>query len=178
MGQASLVVAVVGTIAALVGALGGAAVGSLLSGRYQRLILLDTHRREDRQARVAACSQFLVRYRTFRVFLQKEAPRVVPAAGSGPGRLIPFIEGGQTHEEAIHEAAGHLQFLEGGPSPIVEAATQVHQALRQLALARGRLPDGPLPDDVVEVSREAEREFVRVATRELRWEGRTAGSSS
>jgi hypothetical protein len=158
---------VAGTVLGITGALAGVALGAWFSSRNERWRVREAYRREDHQARVRACINFLTEFRRVRVFLLTSQIDVVLQPGASPDSEVAFVRGAPAITDAMQSVVAELRLLEGGETPIYQAAAAVQAAARQMFLARSRQPEGPLPVSVVEAAREAERAFVRVAHQEL-----------
>lgn len=162
-----VVTAAIGAIGIL-GALGGVALGAWLTGRNERRMLLESHRREDHQLRVDACVAFLVAYRRLIRYVLREDPEVVMSPDRQLGDEVFFVKGSREYVDAAHEALARLDLLEGGiETPIIKAAYRVRVGFRRVSVARAACPKGALPDDVVDEAVEAELAFARVASAEL-----------
>jgi hypothetical protein len=148
-------------------ALGGVGLGAWLTGRLQRDLLKQTHRREDRRAREDAYVAVLVAFRTFRVFLTAEAPIVRLGAVSPSGKRVPLIEGGTAYLDAVQEALARLQVLEGDDTPVVRAAVQLERSFLDLAIARANHPPGDMSDPELLAVRAAESAYARTAHQQL-----------
>jgi hypothetical protein len=150
-----------------VAALGGVGLGSWLSGRFQRDLLRQAHRREDRRTREDAYVAVLVAFRKFRVFVTTEATSVRLGAPS-PGGPVPLIDGGKDYLDAVQEAVARLQVLEGDSTPVVLAASRLQRAFLELAQARADHEPGDMSEPRMHAIRTAEADYARTAHHELK----------
>jgi hypothetical protein len=155
------------TVAGIFGTLGGVVVGAWLTNRNDRWLLEERHHREDRQARINACIEFLAVFRQFRTFVLTHDLKVVIQPSAMPGREVAFIKDAPAYTDAVQRVIGQLRLLEGGQTAIVAASADVQEASRQIVLARSKRWPKALPAELVEQARKAEREFIRIAHREL-----------
>lgn len=154
------------TIAGILGTLGGVIIGTWFTGRNERFLLRETHRREDRQARIDACVEFLATYRLFRSYVVTHDVAVV-VSSTDEGRDLAYIKDAPEHIDAVQQVLGRLLLLEGGQGPLVEAAREVQQVHRDLVLARAREPSSSVPPKAIEAALRAEQDFILIAHREL-----------
>jgi hypothetical protein len=134
------------------------------SARDERAWLFE---REQRDARVQACAELLAAYRKYRVFVQTKEPHVITYETDPPTTPVPLLPDAKEYEDAVHDATARLLLLEGGATPVVKAASQIHSAFQELALARAARPRGALPAGAVKTMRESEQNLVRVAHEQL-----------
>jgi hypothetical protein len=156
-----------GVAVGALGALGGVALGSWLSGRSQQGLMRQNHRREDRQSREDAYIAVLVAFRQFRVFLTTEATtvRLGPPAPGGP---VPLIEGGKDYLDATQEAIARLHILEGDDTPVVHAAARLQRSFLDLAEARANRAPGDMSEAAMLAIRAAELDYTRTAHNQLK----------
>jgi hypothetical protein len=162
MDTASVLISVLG----ILGTLGGVVIGAWFTGRNERLLLQESHRREDRRARIDACVEFLTVFRQFRTYVLTHEVATVVQPGDD-GRDVAFVKDAPEYTDAVQRVIGQLRLLEGGQGPIVEAAKGVQEAHRKLVLARARGGSAGVPPELMETARGAERQFTRVAHQEL-----------
>lgn len=159
-------------ITALVGVLGtiiGVGLGSLLSIRSQAHMQQQARLHALIDAKRAAYVEYLSTLRQFRRFILHLDPnQITVVEGSGsPRGSIPIIEGSDSHWDAVERARSRLWIVAGFDSPVREASDRVMDALYVIAREQAAHPAGALPAVVIDVSRNAEQDFARVAYRDL-----------
>ena len=107
--------------------------------RPKPLLLHESHRREDRQARIDACVEFLATFRKFRTYVLTH-DLIVVVQPADDGCDVAFIKDSPEYTDAVQRVIGRLRLLEGGQSPLVDAASEVQEAHRKLVLARTPTP--------------------------------------
>jgi hypothetical protein len=149
-------------VVSVAGALGGVAVGSLLSDRSQRALLRENQRQASARAREEAYVDFLAVFRSFRSFLMTE-PVNVEVIHRPDGGETTVIEGAAKLWESVANVRARVHILAGLDSPVYAAAENVKDALGLVASARQRHGPGEIPTDTLEVLRRAELEFATAA---------------
>jgi hypothetical protein len=156
-------------IAAGLFALSGVGLGSWLTGRSQRILLIESHRRDAQRAREDACVYFLVAFRQFRSFLMTEPAvvRVVKADGQPDHLGTPVVEGATRYWEAMREATARLEILMGPRSPVRAESRHVFAAISAVARARASCGPGEVPESIIQSAQHAEEVFADVVRQEL-----------
>ena len=156
-------------VAAGLFALSGVGLGSWLSTRSQRTLLIENHRRETQRAREDACVRFLVAFRQFRSFLMTEPAvvRVVKAEGQTDDQGTPVVEGATRYWEAMREATARLEILMGPRSPVRVESRNVFVAISHVARARASCGPGEISGSIIKLAQEAEEAFADVVRQEL-----------
>jgi len=156
------------TIAGILGTLGGVIIGTWFTGRNERFLLRETHRREDRQARIDACVEFLATYRLFRSYVVTHDVAVV-VSSTDEGRDLAYIKDAPEHIDAVQQVLGRLLLLEGGQGPLVEAARESSASAPRPCSGRegAREPSSSVPPKAIEAALRAEQDFILIAHREL-----------
>lgn len=157
-----------GSIAAVVGALVGVAMGAWLSSRSQRRLQREARRQAVLATKEAAYVEFLATMRRFRRFVltAKVNVSVVDEARS-PRGPIPIIDGSDAHWDAVESAISRLWIVADVDGTVGRAAAQVMDAFYVVARERAASGPGAVAASVIDVSRTAEREFARIAHRDL-----------
>ena len=151
------------------GALGGVALGSLLSSRSQMRMQRQARAHALIDARRAAYVEYLSTLRQFRRFILHSDPhRISIVEGSeSPRGPIPIIDGAGSHWEAVERARSQLWIAAGYDSAVREASDKVMDAIYVVAREQAAHPAGALPAVVIDISRRAEQDFARVAHQDI-----------
>lgn len=151
------------------GALGGVALGSLLSSRSQMRMQQQARAHALIDAKRIAYIEYLSTLRQFRRFILHLEPhriRVVEGSGS-PRGSIPIIDGADSHWDAVEKARSQLWIVAGYDSVVREASDRVMDAIYVITREQAAYPAGALPATVIDISRHAEQDFARLAHQDL-----------
>jgi hypothetical protein len=153
----------------VVGTLVGVILGSLLSAQAQMRLQKEAHRQNELAARRDAYANYLATLRRFRRFILHCSPSdisVVEGAES-PRGAIPVIEGADPYWDAVEDARSRLWIVAGYESDVRSASDSVMNALYVVAREQAQYDTGALPAVIIDISREAERDFANAAWRDL-----------
>lgn len=152
------------------GTLMGVFLGSLLSARVQLRLQKQAHLQSELAARREAYFEYLSTLRRFRRFILHISPvdiTVVEGSGS-PRGAIPVIKGADDYWDAVESARSRLWIVAGHDSDVRRASDAVMDALYVVAREQASHEAGALPATVIDISREAERNFANVAWLDLK----------
>jgi hypothetical protein len=149
------------------GALAGVALGSWLSARAQRGLLVETRRQAMRQLQLEACITLLESHRKLINFVLMEAQNVVLVT-----REYDQLPHGQIDDQTplfdeVNAAEARLRTVISKHSPIRPAADALDKAFESLAAARARYGRGHVPVEMVKATREVEDQFSQTVYEQL-----------
>jgi hypothetical protein len=153
---------VVISLISTLGALGGVALGAILLARAQARAWRSQEVERSTQERRRTYAEFLAAARIWRATVMSPDARIVAASTFSKSR----------HADGGYAAISTLRLrievdLIAQKSETTRCARTVFEAVRRLAEARGEIPAGQVPDEVVEVCRKAEEVFAVAARLEL-----------
>jgi hypothetical protein len=150
-----------------VAALGGVALNAWFSARRDRELADALQDREDRHLRLQACIEFLTVFRQYRNFIVAGTYDVALQRDADGEIRTAFIKDHPEYTDAVHRVIGNLRLLEGTNTPIVTAAKVVQDLSRQMIIMRNADSARPLPAEIVDQMKAAERAFTATANAEL-----------
>ncbi|WP_157987377.1 hypothetical protein [Jiangella endophytica] len=157
-----LLVAVSGSVFALVGVL----LGGLIAARSQRrsqeaqnAFLLRSERRD-------ALVGLLASVRGYRRFLMYADVRfeTVPPSDVSKGTVL--VEGRQPYDAAMDEAVSRLLIVTGSAT-VIEEADRLRRRINEFMVIRAEYGRGAIPNEVIREFRDAEHRFAELARAEL-----------
>lgn len=153
-------------LVAAVAAIGGVALGALLTARSQRQLQRSLDDQAARESRARAYIDLLVAYRRFRRYILSATASVVILAGP-EGQQLPVVEGSEKYWRDVDEAAAAVDVL-AGDRPPAEFGRRLGKEIGILARAKADAGTGYVPDEVVRRVREAEQAFATAARDDVR----------
>ncbi len=149
------------------GALAGVALGSWLSSRAQRGLLVETRRQAMRQLQLEACITILESHRKLINFVLMEAQDVVLVTREGDQQAHGQIADQTPLFDEVNAAEARLRTVISKHSPIRSAADALDKAFESLAAARARYGRGQVPVEMVTATREVEDQFSQAVYKHL-----------